>query len=86
MIADPVADIMEAKRLYGVSFAELSSIRDMDAVILAVAHDAFAGLTMADIGRLFQADMPNGAKVLMDIKGIMDRGKYEAAGYRYWRL
>ena len=25
-------------------------------------------------------------KVLLDIKGILDRKEYEAAGYRYWRL
>jgi UDP-N-acetyl-D-galactosamine dehydrogenase len=28
----------------------------------------------------------NENKVLLDIKGILDRKEYEIAGYRYWRL
>jgi UDP-N-acetyl-D-galactosamine dehydrogenase len=29
---------------------------------------------------------PYEGKVLIDIKGILDRKEYETAGYRYWRL
>ncbi len=82
MIADPEADSEEAKKLYGVSFVSMADIRDMDAVILAVAHTAFAGLSMADTDKLFGA----GKKVLLDIKGLLDRKAYEKAGYNYWRL
>ena len=38
IIADPEADKDEAKRLYGIDFIEIGNIRNMDAVILAVAH------------------------------------------------
>ena len=27
-----------------------------------------------------------GKKVLLDIKGLLDRNEYEKAGYDYWRL
>ena len=54
----------------------------MDAVIVAVAHNCFKALEMKDIEKLFG----NGEKVLVDVKGIFDREKYEAAGYTYWRL
>lgn len=84
MITDPVADRVEAEREYGISFTEESEIKDADAVILAVSHTEYTGLTMAQIGKLY-AD--NGRKkVLTDIKGILDRKAYEAAGYLYWRL
>ena len=81
-ITDPVADAEEAKRIYGVDFADPSEITGMDAVILAVAHDSFTRFTMEDMDRMFG----EGQKVLIDVKGIFDRKQYEAAGYRYWRL
>lgn len=85
VIADPTADADEAKRLYGITFADMNAITDCDAVILAVAHDAFRSLTAADLNRLFKKT-ENGKKVLVDIKGLLDRKAYEAAGYNYWRL
>ena len=82
MIADPEADAAEAKMLYGVEFCKMEEIRDMDAVILAVAHTQFAAFTQSDIDRFFG----KGKKILLDVKGLMDRKEYEAAGYSYWRL
>ncbi|MBQ9500553.1 MAG: nucleotide sugar dehydrogenase, partial [Lentisphaeria bacterium] len=81
-IGDPVADASEALRLYDVAFAPMEDIRDMDAVILAVAHARFAGLTKQDIDRFFGP----GHKVLLDIKGLFDRRMFEDAGYLYWRF
>lgn len=82
VISDPQADADEAKRLYGIEFADLSAIKDMDAVVLAVSHSDFAGFKISDIDKMFG----NGKKVLLDIKGVLDRAEYEAAGYSYWRL
>ena len=39
LVADLIADTSEAKREYGVEFTPLESIKDMDAVVLAVAHN-----------------------------------------------
>lgn len=83
VIADPNADADEAKRLYGVEFVSFDSIRDMDAVILAVAHEQFKTLSMETIDALYAKNTP---KVLLDLKGLLDRKAYEAAGYAYWRL
>lgn len=85
MIVDPVADAEEARHEYGLEFDPLENVRDMDAVILAVAHDEFCGFTMEDVDKLFR-DVPNNQRVLMDVKGLLNRREYEAAGYRYWRL
>ncbi len=82
VIADPVADADEAKCLYGIDFADMSSVKNMDAVVLAVAHREFSAFTMAQIDSLFG----HGKKVLLDLKGLLDRKAYEAAGYSYWRL
>ena len=82
VVADPTADADEAKRLYGIQFVGVESIRGMDAVILAVAHEEFTGLQISTIDALYG----QGKKVLLDIKGILNRKEYEAAGYLYWRL
>ena len=82
VIADPVADAAEAKRLYEIEFAELDTVRNMDAVILAVAHDEFKSFTEQDVARFFGP----GKKVLLDIKGIFNRRDYKDGEYVYWRL
>ena len=82
MIADPTADKEEAKHLYGIEFVDMGAIKGMDAVILAVAHEEFADFAKADMDALFG----EGQKVLLDIKGLLDRKAYEEAGYSYWRL
>ncbi len=83
VIADPVADRDEMRREYGVELASMEEIKDMDVVVLAVAHDTFTSLTEADIAAMY-AD-PN-RKVLVDVKGLLDRRSYEEKGYCYWRL
>ncbi len=83
-VTDDNADADEAKRLYGITFTPMKDIKNCDAVILAVAHEAYKQLTMDDLAALY-AD--NGkAKVLTDLKGVLDRKEYENAGYLYWRL
>ncbi len=82
VIADPQADAEEARHLYGVEFVDVNSIKNMDAVILAVAHSEFSSLTMDRINGFFG----EGKKVLLDLKGLLNRKEYESAGYRYWRL
>ena len=82
VIADPQADAAEAKHLYGVEFVDMSTIKNMDAIVLAVAHDCFKDLTKSDIDALYGA----GKKIMIDIKGLLDRNEYKNAGYAYWRL
>ena len=58
------------------------SIKDMDAIILAVAHTEFSDFTIDRMNGFFGA----GKKVLLDLKGLLNRKEYEEAGYSYWRL
>ena len=82
LIADPAADAQEAKMLYGVDFVQTDALNQLDALVLAVAHEQFAALTMEQLDGMFGA----GKKVLLDIKGLLNRKNYEDAGYLYWRL
>lgn len=84
-IVDPVADVSDLKREYGVMLSPLSDIKNMDAVIVAVPHQAFQALSMADFAAMYRKDgTPH--KVMIDVKGMLNRKEYENAGYLYWRL
>jgi UDP-N-acetyl-D-galactosamine dehydrogenase len=85
MIADPEADAEEAKHEYGIVFDSVEDIKGMDAIVVAVGHDQFLNLTQEDFNKMFK-EGSNESKVLLDIKGILDRKEYEVAGYKYWRL
>lgn len=81
VIADPVADAGEARRLYGVEFVAMDAFCGLDALVMAVAHEEFKSYSMDVFSRMFR-----GKKVLVDVKGMLDRQSYEDAGYLYWRL
>lgn len=83
-IADPVADVEEAFHEYGIVFDSMEGVKDMDAVILAVAHKEFMELSKEEISKWFNST--NQEKVLLDIKGVLNRQNYETEEYKYWRL
>ena len=85
VVCDPVADAEEAKKLYGIEFVPMSEVKDMDAVIVAVAHEEFKKLSLADIDKLFK-NGDNSQKVLIDVKGVLCRKTAEKENYNYWRL
>ena len=82
IIADPQADQAEAYEEYGIKFVDMDSITNVDAVVLAVAHEEFRDMDMARIDAFYN----KGQKVLLDLKGLLNRDEYEQAGYLYWRL
>lgn len=81
-VVDPEANAAEAERLYGIRLSSMSEVKDMDAVIVAVAHDCFIGLSVSDISAFYGG----GTKILLDIKGIYEKKIFENARYQYWRL
>ncbi|MBP3447404.1 MAG: nucleotide sugar dehydrogenase [Clostridia bacterium] len=85
MVYDPVADKAEAFREYGISFCELSEIKDVDCVIIAVGHEEFMKMSLSDFDTFFK-NVPNSKKVLVDIKGVLNRSEAEGLEYNYWRL
>ena len=84
VVVDPEADADEAKRLYGIDFDSMDAVKDMDAVIVAVAHKEFESYKPADIAKFFNAK--HKSKVFMDLKGIYDMNDYKAPEFEYWRL
>lgn len=85
VICDPIADSDEAKHEYDISFVDMKAIRDMDAIIIAVSHKEFMNMNIIDFNKLFK-NMDNNKKVLIDIKGVLNKKEIESLGYNYWRL
>ncbi len=84
MVVDPAADAAEAERLYGITFQTMDEIKDVDALIIAVAHEQFLSLDREKISSFYHP--AHKRKVLLDLKGILNRSEYLTEDYRYWRL
>ncbi|MCR2045375.1 nucleotide sugar dehydrogenase [Anaerosalibacter massiliensis] len=83
LVVDPASDAEEVYNEYGIKLWNIEDIKNIDAVIFAVAHDEFKSLTLENILNLYNGS--NG-KVLVDVKGIFEKDEAENLGYIYWRL
>ena len=83
LVSDAEADPEEALREYGQTLLPQEDLHDLDGLILAVSHKAYAGLTPAAVKALFAA--PDNA-VVLDVKSFFDVAAMRAAGIDYWRL
>lgn len=81
IVVDPIADSEEAKMLYNIQFQDINAFNDLDALIIATSHEEFKSITRTEFDKMFKNE-----KVIIDVKGILNRREYEAAGYSYWRL
>jgi len=79
---DPLADPSEVEKIYGRSLISLEEIRDVDGVIVAVAHDFYVRLKPVQIARLGRDKKP----VVIDVKGIYNPLSFKRLGISYWRL
>ena len=85
IVCDPVADAPDAKKFYGVDLVPLEKFRDLDCLIIAVAHKEFRALSNDDIAAMF-AEKDASKNVIVDVKGVRNKDELKALGYRYWRL
>ncbi len=83
MVHDPMVAAEEAREEYGLTLVPQDELRDLDALIVAVGHDAFKTLSLEELAGWFR---PSARPVLVDVKGLYARAEAEAAGFRYWRL
>lgn len=83
VVSDPWADAADARRSYGVELVPMEEMKDLDCLVVAVAHRQFREMGADGFKAMF-ADGPDGCKVVVDVKSILDKSEF--AGYRYWRL
>ena len=85
IVVDPWAKEEEAKKEYGVSVTSLEALKELDCIIIAVAHSKFKTLTLDTIKGMFSA-CADDEKVFIDVKGIYPISQLKASGMRFWRL
>jgi UDP-N-acetyl-D-galactosamine dehydrogenase len=68
-VSDPWVSSEDVEREYGISLTEAASNGDYDALILAVPHNEYLGMTAGD----FRAYLKQGG-VLFDLKGVLPLG------------
>ena len=85
LVVDPWASDRDAMKEYGVTLTKLEDVKDVDCIILAVAHDEFKNLKLNELKKLY-ATGSDDEKVLIDVKGIHSVEELKESGMRYWRL
>lgn len=85
IVVDPIADKSEAKAEYNIDIVKYEEVTDADCVVFAVGHDVFKKKSLSEIDRLFKA-VSNEEKIIIDIKGILNKEKVEKEKYSFWRL
>lgn len=97
IITDPIANPEEVKEEYGLDLIDFEELNYLDGVILAVPHEEYKSLKISDIDNLFNvkniafeeiaaSSTINSEKVIIDVKGLLNRNSIESKGYLYWRL
>jgi UDP-N-acetyl-D-glucosamine/UDP-N-acetyl-D-galactosamine dehydrogenase len=75
IVHDPHADREETNKEYGIELSDIESLVDLDALILAVAHNDFT--TTDALTDLVARVRENG--VIVDVKSVIDRRKLRAS-------
>ena len=85
LVVDPWASEKDAIKEYGVVLTKLEEVKDVDCIILAVAHDEFKKLSLCKLKALFKKSVDN-EKILIDVKGLYSVKELIKSGIKYWRL
>ncbi|MFC5988145.1 nucleotide sugar dehydrogenase [Marinicrinis lubricantis] len=83
VVVDPLADRTQVWNEYGIELSELSSLQQVNAVVLAVPHDDFRRMNADDYDKLY--DQAH-AKLMVDVRGIYSEEEFKEHHIEYWRL
>ncbi len=82
LVHDPLAEHEEAVAEYGIHLAEWKQLKDLDGLVLAVAHREYVEMNVAELLRPLRSQN-NG--VLIDVKSVLDPARIPRS-LKYWRL
>lgn len=85
VVVDPWASERDAMHEYGVNLTRMEDVKNADCVIVAVAHNEFRALSLADIKKLYRKS-DDKEKVLIDVKGLYKVEDLKASNMQWWRL
>ena len=82
LVHDPMADPAEVNHYYGLTMTAVQDVQEVDAVIVAVAHQVYQHLGLPGMAGLCRKGRP----IVVDVKAIFDPEEAQRLGIRYWRL
>ncbi|MBX3305057.1 MAG: nucleotide sugar dehydrogenase [Nitrospira sp.] len=82
LVHDPIAEEEEAMAEYGIHLVEWDQLKDLDGLIVAVAHKRFSDLSLQELLRPLRS---RNQGVLIDVKSIFDPVQIPPS-LKYWRL
>jgi UDP-N-acetyl-D-galactosamine dehydrogenase len=82
LVHDPIAETEEAVAEYGIHLVEWKRMKDLDGLIVAVAHKKFSDMSIIDLLKPLRNQKQG---VVIDVKSILDP-QHIPASIRYWRL
>lgn len=83
IVVDPWASERDAMHEYGVKLTRFEDVKDVDCIIVAVAHNEFKNLKLNELKKLYK----NGTEqVLIDVKGLYKIEDLKTSGMKWWRL
>ena len=85
-VVDPVADKKEEKREFGIDLVDMEEVHEADCLIFLVAHKQFKDLQPAEIDALYNQQLANNQRVIIDVKSIFEANTFKNKGYIYWNL
>lgn len=83
IVVDPWADKPDVYKEYGITLADEADVKDVDVLIIAVAHNQYRSISISEIESMYAEHTK---KFLVDVKGILNKKACENAGFLYWRL
>jgi len=86
VVTDPWADPDVCKKEYGVDLVPFDRIPKADCVIVAVGHKEFRSMSVMQLKELFDPDLADNEKVLIDVKSLYRMDELKASGMSFWRL
>ena len=86
VVTDAWADAEVARHEYGVGLVPFAQLPKADCVIVAVGHNEFRNMSTMQLKDLFKDSLPDGEKVLIDVKSLYRKDELDASGMKYWRL
>jgi UDP-N-acetyl-D-galactosamine dehydrogenase len=82
LVHDPIAESEEAVAEYGIHLVEWEKMKDLDGLVVAVAHKKFSEMGAIDLLKPLRNQTQG---VVIDVKSVLDPGQIPAS-IRYWRL
>jgi UDP-N-acetyl-D-galactosamine dehydrogenase len=79
---DPIAEPEEAVAEYGIHLQQWNDLKNVDGLVIAVAHRAYAEMGLQELLKPLRSQQDG---VVIDVKSLLDRTQLSSS-LKYWRL